>query len=238
MFAKAALASMAVFLGINLLLGALETFGVGLDQPLTVGDDIFQRIVGRFEVEEEKYVTWGRWIDLSAAPGFAGLLLAAPSLRVSPRTRALLISGSALAIAGDMVDLSKLAGFELARFGLDNGLPETFAAGNVFRSAIDTTSTYVWVSGLIIVAIGLTALIGEFPSGRLRASSGVFAAGLAGMAVSGPFLGSPYFETASTVMRLAAMVWAFAAMSLLDGDPAADAEEDPILRRTDSAGPP
>jgi hypothetical protein len=224
MFAKTALTSMAVFLGIYLLLGALETLGVGLDRPLPVGDDISQRIVARFEVEEEKYFTWGRWIDLTTALGFAGLLLATPSLRVSFRTRALLTSGAALAIAGDMIDLSKLTGFELARFGLDHGLPETFAAGNVFKSAINTTSTYVWVSGLIIVAIGLMVLMGESRRGRLRTSSGVFAAGLLGMAVSGPFLGSPYFETAVTVMGLAAIVWAFAAMSLLDGDPAADGE--------------
>lgn len=172
--------------------------------------------------------TKGRWIDLTTALGFAGLLLATPSLRVSFRTRALLTSGAALAIAGDMIDLSKLTGFELARFGLDHGLPETFAAGNVFKSAINTTSTYVWVGGLIIVAIGLTVLMGESRRGRLRTSSGVFAAGLVGMAVSGPFLGSPYFETAVTVMGLAAIVWAFAAMSLLEGDPAPDDEEGPI----------
>lgn len=38
---------------------------------------------------------------------------------------------------------------------LDNNLAADFAAGNVFRFAINTTSTYTWVAGVILVGVGL-----------------------------------------------------------------------------------
>ena len=129
MFAKVSIWLAMVCFVTALVFGALGTFGVGLSEPPPRSEDISERIVNNFETYEEDYLLWGRWIDLGWALGFAGLLIAAPFLPRVDRARHMLVAGAALAVAGELIDLSKLAGIEIARIGLDNDLADDLRRG-------------------------------------------------------------------------------------------------------------
>jgi hypothetical protein len=197
-----------------LVFGALGTFGVGLSEPPPRSEDISERIVNNFETYEEDYLLWGRWIDLGWALGFAGLLIAAPFLPRVDRARHMLVAGAALAVAGDLIDLSKLAGIEIARIGLDNDLADNFAAGNVFRSAINATSTYVWITGLFLFAVGLLVLARDSTDRRWRGLSYVLAGSLVAVGITGPWTGSPFPEAATTLFTVALVLWGVKAATL------------------------
>lgn len=144
-----------VLLVTTAVLTVFENAGVGVEEPPPLPDDISDRIVRNFEAAEASYLMWGRWVDLSSALLFSVLLVAAPMLPGVIRAKHLLVSGAAIAVVGEMIDLSKLVGFDVARTALDNDLAADFAAGNAFRFAVNTTSTYTWVAGVVLVGVGL-----------------------------------------------------------------------------------
>lgn len=195
-----------------LVFGALASFDVGLKDPAPVSDDVAQRLVDFFETTEAEYLLYGRWNDLAWALGFAGLLVAVPFLPSVSRAKHLLVSGAVLAIAGDMIDLSKLAGIQIARFGLDRGLEASFTGGNAFRTAINTTSTYVWVAGLFIFAMGLAVLASDSSDRRWSTSSYLYAGTLIAVGFTGLWAQTPYPEAATTTATIAVIVWGLAAV--------------------------
>lgn len=211
MLARVALWTSALAMVVSLLFGALDTFGIGLSSPAPATDDISQRIMDRFLAAEEAYWLWGRWIDLSSAIGFGALVIAAPILSARAVVLVAFAAGGTLAVAGEAIDLSKLAGLEIARVGLDGGLADVFAAGNVFRFAINTTSTFVWISGLFVLSIGFFLVGREAVEPRLRLLSVTVAASLVIRGISGPFGDLPLpgivFIAATTVFVVAFVAW-------------------------------
>ena len=211
MLARAALWVSAAAIVISLLFGVLQTYGVGLTALPPPADDASQRILDRFLFAEESYWLWGRWNDLAAGMGYGVLLIAVPALSAQAVVRVVLAAGTTLAVAGEAIDLSALAGLEVARVGLDSGLTEVFAAANIFRFAIGTTSTFVGISGLFLLAIGFILLGAEAVEVRARLLSLVVAAALVARGILGPFGGSPGWDVASsaasTVFVVAFVAW-------------------------------
>lgn len=154
MLARAALWTAAAAMLASLVLGALNTFGVGLSAATPLPEDVSQRILYRFLSAEESFLLWKRWIALAEGIGFGALLVAVPAVVGGTRQRMVLTIGAALAVAASAMSLSKLAAFETARLGLDNGLGDTFAAANVFRFVMNVTAHYVWIGGLALLGIG------------------------------------------------------------------------------------
>lgn len=201
--------------------GALGTFGVGLDEPPPRSDDISQRIIDGFEEYEAWYLQWGRWEDLALAVGFAGLLVAAPFLPGASRGKHVLVAGAGFAALGELIDLSKLAALEVGRIGLDTGLEAEFSSGNTFRYAIDTTSIYVWVAGLLLLGIGL--LVAGKDSDQSRWRNLTYLLGGAVLAwtaaivnnVSGPWPDTILPETTHTIFTITVVIWAISTTRLL-----------------------
>lgn len=167
-------------------------------------------------------MAWGRWVDLTTALGFGALLIALPSLVADGGRRLILSAGAALAVAGDAIDLSQLVAYETARVGLDNGLGDTFAAGNVFRFAINTTSAYVWIAGLLLLGVGFFLMARHAAQPRLRAVLGLVAAALVVQAITDPIGGDVatiIFKGASTVFVLAFVSWVAITAPRMSGEP-------------------
>jgi hypothetical protein len=102
------------------------------------------------------YLMWGRWADITTLVLFAALLIVAPLLPGSRRAGHVIVAGAAIALVGDLIDLSKHEDIaELARLGQ---LPTDFAAGRVVSFTIDATPTYTWAAGTILMGIGLLIL--------------------------------------------------------------------------------
>jgi hypothetical protein len=219
MLARIALWASAGAMTISLLFGVLETLGIGLSIAVEL-DDIGERILARFLAAEESYWLWGRWIDLSGGIGFGLLLIALPALPASTVARAMLIAGATLALAGEAIDLSQLAGLEIARVGLDNELTDVFAAGNVFRFAIGATSTFVWISGLFLLSAGLFLLGRDATDTRWRLLCLIVAASLLLRGITGPFGDEPPLglisKVASTAFVAAFVGWVAVAASRLE----------------------
>lgn len=96
----------AVFGLIAAVLIALDAGGVGLDPAPAETGNIEQELIAGFESGETAYLMWGRWIDLATAATFASLLVAAPFLPGVARARHLMVSAAAIAVVGDLIDLS------------------------------------------------------------------------------------------------------------------------------------
>lgn len=210
MLARTALWTAAAAMVLTVVLGALDTLGVGLATPDPLPDDVSQRILHRFLTAEESFLLWGRWVDLVNGIGFGALLVAVSALVVNAGQRMILAAGAALAVAGDAIYLSKLAGFETARVGLDNGLGDSFAAGNVFRFAVNFTAHYVWISGLFLLAIGFLLMARSAVDRRAQVLAVGVAAALAVAGIVHPISGDPaliVFNASFTVFVVAFVAW-------------------------------
>lgn len=210
MLARIALWTAAAAILATLVLGALDVFGVGLSARTPLPQDVSQRILHRFLAAEESFLLWGRWEDVALGIGFGSLLLAVPALASNAGERIVLAAGAALSVIGAAIYLSKLAGFETARLGLDNGLGDTFAAASVFRFAINTTASYVWTAGMFLLAIGFVPKILGLANRTERLLSAIVAAALvvAGTAhvIAGDLAGI-VFNTSFTVFAVAFVAW-------------------------------
>ncbi len=190
----------------TLVLGVLASLGVGLSEAAPA-DDVAGGLVENFRVEAEAYLVWGRWIDLGTALAFITLLAVAPFVRGAHRAKPYLIAGAAIAVVGDLIDLSQLAGIQVAQFSLDNGLATDFTAGNVFRFAIDSTSTYVWVGGLFIVGIGLFVLAADSEDLPWARQSAMLGAALWATAATDIWASREVFTIVSWALALVVIAW-------------------------------
>lgn len=211
----------AVALLLTALLGALNVFGIGLSAQTPLPEDVSQRILMRFLRAEEQFFTWGQWTGLASGIGWAALLVAVVATVAQGGLRTILAAGAALAVAGEAMYLSVFAGMEVARVGLDNGLGETFAAGNASRYAMEHTSQFVWVSGLLVLAVGFF-LVGRAAAGRPgRPLSWLVAIALAVAGVAHVIPGDAtgiVFEVAFAVFALAYVGWVVSTSSRISNE--------------------
>lgn len=210
MVTKAGLIIAGVGMGAALTLGIFGFFEVGIPELSAPPDEIAERVRHNFLTAEESYLRWGRWIDLATAFSFAGLLLVVPTLRDSRRAHGSLVAGVTIVVVADMIDLSKIVAIDTGRLALDNDLAADFAAANMARFMLDWTSTYIWVAGLMILAVGLVVLALDADPGRWRTLTGILAFTVAAVAVTDILRTTvPAFEAAFTVMAIALIVWTF-----------------------------
>lgn len=196
---------------VAVVVGVLSDLGAGLSEPPPLADDLRQRAIDLFETHEEWYLVYGRWEDLAVAVGFAGLIVAAPFVEGAFRARHVLVAGAAIAVVGDVIDLSQLVGIDVARLALDNDQMSDFVAGNMYRFGIDRTSTLIWVAGLLITGIGMLIVSRDTSSGVWRALSGLFGVSLivTGLAdISGNL---KFFELAQYATAALGLAWIVAA---------------------------
>ena len=204
---RSALIFGAVAIVVVVVIAILEEFGVGYSELGPEPEELTERIIYWAEVHEEGYLLYGRWIDLLVGLAFLGLLVAAPFLERVGRARHLLVAGAAIAVVGDAIDLSQLVGIDVARWALENNLMADFTAGNTFRWAINTTSTYVWVTGLLILAVGMLILTKDSKGKLWRTITGVFAVSLAATALTDVSGNSVLFELTQYAMAAVGLTW-------------------------------
>ncbi len=189
------------------VIGILDEFGVGISDPGPLSENLPQQIIDVALAHEEWYLLYGRWNDLLVAIAFAGFLIATPFVEGVKRARHVLVAGAAIAVVGDVIDLSQLVGIDLARWALDNDLLADFTAANTFRFAINTTSTFVWVAGLIITGIGMLILSKDGTGTRWKTTSTVFGVALIATGLADLSGNGQVFEIAQYAMALIALIW-------------------------------
>jgi hypothetical protein len=219
MLPRRALQVGAVLVVIVAVLSILSATKVGLPDPPPESDAIETRIVDNFETAEDEYLLWGRWIDLTSALAFASFLVAASVLPGLGRSRPILVAGAAVATVGEVVDLSKLFGFDVGRLGLENDLPADFAAGNVFRFAIGNTSTFIWLAGLVLLSVGLIVLASDTPDRSWRSASAILAATLALVVASVLWTTSLVVLVATLLLTIATVYWMLVTIRRLNHSP-------------------
>lgn len=216
MLAKRALQAALVFLVATAVLSVLANIGLGVEEPPPLTDDISQRIVRNFEAVESSYLMWGRWVDLASALLAASILVAAPMLPGVTRARHLLVAGSAIAVVGEMIDLSRLVGIDVGRTGLENDLAADFAAGNVFQFAVNTTSTYTWVAGVLLIGVGLLIVSVDAEDKTWARASAMLGVALAAMALTdiNVFGTGGVFWVVSLITLAVAFYWIVVALTV------------------------
>ena len=219
MLAKRSLQLGGIVVVATLTVGLLSAFGVGLSEPPPATDDIPQGLVESFEFEAEEYLLWGRWLDLGTALAFLSLLVAAPFLPGAGRAKYLLVAGAGIAVVGDLIDLSQLVGIGIAEFSLDNGLTADFTAGNVFRIAINTTSSFVWVGGLVVTALGMLILAGDAEDRSWGRDSASLAAALFAVAATDILASPEVFQVTSWIFAVVVLYWFLKAIRQIDRSP-------------------
>lgn len=207
---------------VAVVVGVLAELGVGLSDPPPPSEDLQQQIINVFESQEEGYILYGRWEDLAVAVAFAGLILAVPFVKGVARARHVLVAGAAVAVVGDVIDVSKLVGIDVARFALDNDLMADFTAANMYQFGVDRTSTYVWVAGLIITGFGMLILSRDASGNGWRAVTGVFGLSLIVTGLADISGNAQFFEIAQYTMAAVALVWIAFAFSRTSSRVAAD----------------
>lgn len=221
MLAKRVLQLALVLLVAMAVLTVFANIGLGVEEPPPLPDDISDRIVRNFEAVEDSYLMWGRWVDLTSALLFALLLVAAPMLPGVTRAKHVLVAGTAIAVVGEMIDLSKLVGLDVGRTALDNNLAADFAAGNIFRFAINTTSTYTWVAGVILVGVGLLIVSVDAADRTWGKASAMLGVAFAAMALTdiNVFGTGGAFSVVSLITLAVAFYWIIVALRVIARTP-------------------
>ena len=203
MVARVTLYVAAALMVIGLVLSALSTFEVGLDEPLPRSAELAERIIDNFEVFEDEYLTWGRWVNLTTAFAFGFFALGLSCLIRLGRARAAMLAGAVVVAVSEALDLAQLQAIRLAREALDNDL--AFAPPNVFRVGIHVASTYVGVVGLLLIAAGL--VMAGVRSHNLRLVSLLLAATALVLATPWIWNLSPWQPIAHTMFVAFFVVW-------------------------------
>lgn len=201
------------------LIRVLNAFGVGLGDPGPVANDLPQQIIDAAVANADWYLMYGRWEALAVAVAFAGLLVAVPFVKGTRRSKHLLITGAAIAIVAEMIDLSQLVGINLARWTLANGLATDFTAANTYRFAINGTAVYVLAAGLFLTAIGVFVVAKDAPEPRWKVLSALF--GISLVATGAADLSGSLFwlDIASYALAAVALAWVASALGRLEERP-------------------
>jgi hypothetical protein len=139
-----------------MVLTVLWNIGLGVGEPLwNTGLDVGEPTLGETIVS---YFRWGWWADLATLLLFAALLIVTPFLPGTRRAGHVVVAGAAIALVGDLIDLSNLASPDAGRGLTPDGLAAEFTAGRVFGFSTDPTSMYTWAAGIILMGIGLLIL--------------------------------------------------------------------------------
>lgn len=192
---------------VAVVLGVLGDLGVGVSEPPPLADDLGQRAIDSFEAHEERYLAYGRWEDLAVGAAFAGLIVALPFVEGAARARHVLVAGAAIAVVGDVIDLSQLAAIDVGRFALDNDQMSDLIAGNVYRFGINRTSTYVWVGGLLLTGAGMLIVARDAASRVWKAACGLFGVSLIVTGLA-DISGDPrFFQIAQYATAVLGLAW-------------------------------
>lgn len=193
----------------NVSLGAGEQFwntGLDVGRP-TLGDIVFS------------YMQWGRWADVATVALFFAVLVVAPFLPGIRRASHILVAGCAVALVGDLVDLS-----QFASLNADTGLsPEELAAALTasrhFGFSTDPTSMYIWAGGILLMAVGLLILSIDAERKRWSRASAILGVAFGVMALTGINLlgGTAVFGLASWIGVGACMLWLVTALKVTAG---------------------
>lgn len=137
------------------------------------------------------------------------------------RAKPVLVAGAGIAVVGEMIDLSKLVGIDVGRPALDNNLAADFAAGNVFRFAINTTSTYTWVAGVILVGVGLLIVSVDAEDKTWGKASAMLGVAFAAMALTdiNVFGTGGAFWVVSLITLVVAFYWVVVALRVTGRSP-------------------
>jgi hypothetical protein len=197
------------------VLTVLWNIGLGVGEPLwntglnaggepTLGETIVS------------YLRWGRWADVATLLLFAALLIVAPFLPGTRRAGHIVVAGAAIALVGDLIDLSNLAGPDAGSGLTPDGLAAVFTAGRVFGFSTDPTSIYTWAAGIMLMGIGLLILSVDAEDRKWSRVSGVLGLAFAVMALTGinVFGTRGVFWIASWIAMGACFYWLVVALNV------------------------
>jgi hypothetical protein len=131
------------------------------------------------------YLLWGRWVDFATLVLFAAILIAAPFLPGTRRAGHIIVTGAAIAMVGDLINISNLAGADAGRLLGPDELAAAFSAGRVLGFSTDPTSMFTWVTGMILIAIGLLILSMDAQDRKWGRASGALGVAFGVMAATG-----------------------------------------------------
>lgn len=208
MLARRALQFGVVVLVATIAVGVLNALEVGLDLPVFDPDaPVAERILTNFQIARDTYLTWGVWVDVGTMLVFGAVLVAAPSLPAVGRSVHLLVVGAAIAVVGELIDISQLVGIEVADFALENDLASDFAAGNIYRFAVNTTSTYVWAGGVALTGFSAMVYATDAPRGALARASAMLGVALLAVAATDVWASGELFQIVSWIASAIAAYW-------------------------------
>jgi hypothetical protein len=187
-------------------------FGVGIAETSSETTDFSERIVNRF-LEAEQTWQWQRWIEPLTAVAFGAIIIALPWLPDVRKSRSVIAGGLTFIVFAELIDSVQEVAIDNARFTLDNGATEAFAAFNVSRFMLDATSRWIWVGGAVLLAAGLAILILESNRRTWRIGSALFAITVLFFAIGGFFIDTSNVDY--TLMTLAMIYWTLSAARIL-----------------------
>ena len=179
-------------------------------------EDLYESFVQYASEVEESYLTYGHWHDFLVASTFAALLVAFPFVRGTDRAKHLLVAGAAIAVVGDAIDLSQMGAIDWARWAASADMQGSFLAADTFRFSINQTSTFVWIAGLFLIAVGLLILARDAQSRILAMASVAFATVLAATGLLDIFGPGWAFDLAMWMLAVVALPWIVVAWSNVD----------------------
>ncbi|MEX2623276.1 MAG: hypothetical protein WD651_06090 [Acidimicrobiia bacterium] len=162
------------------------------------------------------YFRWGRWADLATLLLFAALLIVTPFLPGTRRAGHIVVAGAAIAVVGDLIDLSNLSSPDAGRGLTPDALVAEFTAGRVFGFSTDPTSMYTWAAGIILMGIGLLILSVDAEDRKWSRVSVVLGIAFGVMALTGiNVLGTGgIFWLASWIAMGACLYWLLVALKV------------------------
>jgi hypothetical protein len=131
------------------------------------------------------YFRWGRWADVATLLLFVALLIVTPFLPGTRRAGHIVVAGVAIALVGDLIDLSNLASPDAGIDLTPDGLAAVFTAGRAFGFSTDPTSMYTWAAGIMLMGIGLLILSVDAEDRKWSRISAVLGIAFAVMALIG-----------------------------------------------------
>jgi len=160
------------------------------------------------------YLLWGRWADFATLLLFAAILIAAPFLPGTRRAGHIIVAGAAIAMVGDLIDLSNLAGANAGRLLTPDELTAAFSASRVLGFSTDPTSMFTWVTGIILMGIGLLILSMDAEDRKWGRASGALGIAFGVMAATGmnAFGAAGTFWIASSIAMAICLYWLLVAL--------------------------
>lgn len=197
-----------------MVLTVLWNIGLGVGETLwNTGSDVGGPRPGEMIAS---YLRWGRWADLATVVLFAALLIVAPFLSGTRRAGHIVVAGAAVALVGDLIDLSTLASPGAVLGLTPEELAATFTAGRNFGFSTDPTSMDIWAVGILLLAVGFFLLSADADDRRWSRASAMLGVAFGVMALTGiNFFGTAgIFWLASWIGMGGCLYWLVVALNV------------------------